>query len=41
MSFAKCDIQLDRADFSVNAQFTVPAKGVLGIFGYSGSGKQT
>lgn len=41
MSFAKCDIQLERAGFSVNAQFTVPAKGVLGIFGHSGSGKTT
>ncbi len=41
MSFASCDIRLDRAGFSLAAKFTVPAKGVLGIFGHSGSGKTT
>jgi len=41
MSFARCDIQLQREDFSVDASFEIPAKGVLGIFGHSGSGKTT
>lgn len=41
MSFGECDIQLQRADFRVDAKFTIPAKGVLGIFGHSGSGKTT
>ncbi len=41
MNFAQCSIQLQREDFSVNAEFTIPEKGVLGIFGQSGSGKTT
>ena len=41
MSFAQCSIQLQRQDFSVDAQFTIPSEGVLGIFGHSGSGKTT
>ena len=41
MSFAECHIQLQRADFSVDAEFSIPSKGVLGIFGHSGSGKTT
>jgi molybdate transport system ATP-binding protein len=41
MSFAKCKIQMQRTDFKVDAEFTIPAKGVLGIFGHSGSGKTT
>jgi molybdate transport system ATP-binding protein len=41
MSFAECRIQLQRADFRLEAEFTIPAKGVLGIFGHSGSGKTT
>lgn len=41
MSFARCDILLDRDSFRVAARFTVPEKGVLGIFGHSGSGKTT
>jgi molybdate transport system ATP-binding protein len=41
MSFAECDISLHRAEFSVEAKFTIPEKGVLGIFGHSGSGKTT
>jgi len=36
-----CHIQLQRADFSVEAEFDIPDKGVLGIFGHSGSGKTT
>lgn len=40
-NFAECNIQLQRADFSIDAEFTVPSKGVLGIFGHSGSGKTT
>lgn len=39
MNFAECKIQLQRSDFIVDAEFTIPAKGVLGIFGHSGSGK--
>ena len=41
MSFAECDIQLHRADFSIETKFSIPDKGVLGIFGPSGSGKTT
>ena len=41
MSFGECSIQLQRADFSVDAELTIPSKGVLGIFGHSGSGKTT
>lgn len=41
MSFAECKFQLQRADFAVDVEFTIPAKGVLCIFGYSGSGKTT
>lgn len=39
MRSSSCHIQLQRADFNVDAEFTIPAKGVLGIFGESGSGK--
>ncbi len=41
MSFGFCDIKLERSDFSVEARFSIPEKGVLGIFGHSGSGKTT
>jgi molybdate transport system ATP-binding protein len=41
MSISRCHIQLQRVDFCVDAAFTIPAKGVLGIFGHSGSGKTT
>ena len=41
MSFAECDIQLQRADFSIETKFSIPDRGVLGIFGPSGSGKTT
>lgn len=41
MSFGQCSIRCKRADFIVEAEFTVPEKGVLGIFGHSGSGKTT
>ena len=41
MSFGQCSIRCIRADFIVEAEFTVPEKGVLGIFGHSGSGKTT
>ena len=41
MSFAECDIQLHRADFSIETRFAIPGRGVLGIFGPSGSGKTT
>jgi molybdate transport system ATP-binding protein len=41
MSISRCHIQLQRVDFCVDAEFTIPAKGVLGIFGHSGSGKTT
>lgn len=41
MSSSGCSIQLQRTDFRVDAEFSIPAKGVLGIFGHSGSGKTT
>lgn len=41
MSFADCNIKLQRADFCLEARFSIPEKGVLGIFGHSGSGKTT
>lgn len=34
-----CSIQLQREEFSIDAKFNIPAQGVLGIFGHSGSGK--
>ena len=36
-----CAIELQREDFSIQADFKIPAKGALGIFGHSGSGKTT
>lgn len=39
--FARCDISCQRADFTVDVDFVIPEKGVLGIFGHSGSGKTT
>jgi len=36
-----CLIKLQRDDFSLDVKFTIPEKGVLGIFGDSGSGKTT
>lgn len=41
MSYGDCSIKLRRDDFSIEAEFTIPDKGVLGIFGQSGSGKTT
>ena len=41
MSFGQCSIRCNRADFIVDVDFTIPEKGVLGIFGHSGSGKTT
>lgn len=41
MSYGDCFIQLRRDNFSLDAEFTIPEKGVLGIFGHSGSGKTT
>lgn len=41
MSFGQCSIRCKRADFTVDADFSIPEKGVLGIFGHSGSGKTT
>jgi molybdate transport system ATP-binding protein len=41
MSFGQCSIRCKRADFIVDADFSIPEKGVLGIFGHSGSGKTT
>lgn len=34
-----CHIRLQRSAFDLNVEFDIPAKGVLGIFGQSGSGK--
>ncbi len=36
-----CRIRLQRTDFCVDAEFSIPEKGVLGIYGQSGSGKTT
>ena len=36
-----CAIKLQRKEFSLAADFEIPARGVLGIFGDSGSGKTT
>ena len=41
MSANYCNISLERRDFSLRAEFEIPARGVLGIFGHSGSGKTT
>lgn len=41
MNASCCSIRLQRADFRIEAEFSIPAKGVLGIFGHSGSGKTT
>ena len=41
MSAGYCNIRLERRDFSLHAEFEIPARGVLGIFGHSGSGKTT
>jgi molybdate transport system ATP-binding protein len=41
MSGSYCNLRLERADFSLHAEFEIPARGVLGIFGPSGSGKTT
>jgi molybdate transport system ATP-binding protein len=41
MSAGHCKISLERKDFSLHAEFEIPASGVLGIFGHSGSGKTT
>lgn len=41
MSFARCKIQVQRPEFNVDAEFAIPEKGVLGIFGQSGAGKTT
>lgn len=38
---SSCHIKLQREDFFMDAKFTIPEKGVLGIFGDSGSGKTT
>ena len=41
MSFGRCSIRCRRADFTVDVDFVIPEKGVMGIFGHSGSGKTT
>lgn len=41
LTFGRCDIICERPDFIVDVDFTIPAKGVLGVFGHSGSGKTT
>ena len=41
MSFGRCSVRCQRADFVVDVDFVIPEKGVLGIFGHSGSGKTT
>ncbi len=41
MTLGFCSIRLQRAGFLLQAEFSLPEKGVLGIFGHSGSGKTT
>jgi molybdate transport system ATP-binding protein len=41
MSGGYCNLRLERGGFSLHAEFSIPARGVLGIFGHSGSGKTT
>jgi len=41
MSYGQCSIRCQRADFVIDVDFTIPEKGMLGIFGHSGSGKTT
>jgi len=41
MNAGYCRVSLERRDFSLHAEFDIPARGVLGIFGESGSGKTT
>lgn len=41
MSGGYCNLRLERKDFILQVEFSIPAKGVLGIFGHSGSGKTT
>ena len=36
-----CSIKLERKEFSIEAEFDIPSRGALGIFGHSGSGKTT
>ena len=38
---SRCHVRFQREAFVVDAEFTIPEKGVLGIFGDSGSGKTT
>jgi len=37
----RCSIRLQRAEFTIEAEFDIPTRGVIGIFGHSGSGKTT
>ena len=37
----QCSISIKKESFNLNASFSIPEKGVLGIFGQSGSGKTT
>ena len=36
-----CKLKLQRENFTIDVDFNIPKKGVLGIFGHSGSGKTT
>ena len=40
-SAGRCSIRLQRREFTIEAEFDIPARGVMGIFGHSGSGKTT
>ena len=41
MISGKCSVEIRKGDFELKVNFTIPEKGVLGIFGHSGSGKTT
>ena len=40
-SLGRCELHLERADFDLDVAFELPRRGVLGLFGRSGSGKTT
>jgi molybdate transport system ATP-binding protein len=41
VSFAECELNLESAEFRLQVKFSIPERGILGVFGHSGSGKTT
>jgi len=41
MQSNSCSVEITSGGFNLSASFTIPKKGILGIFGHSGSGKTT